>query len=320
MNAVTHIRLDAATACQLKCPSCPTAKGVISKNLGTGFLRFEDFKKFIQATPAISSIELANWGEIFLNPHLEKILEFACANNIVMKADSGANMNHISDSVLEALVKYKVRSLTCSIDGASQEAYAIYRVNGDFAKVIDNIKKINAFKKIYSSPFPALLWQYVAFGHNEHEITRAREMARELDMAFYLKLSWDDLYGTSFSPIHNRELIKKEAGLDVADRREYKEVHGQNCNAATCHQLWFSPQINYDGKLLGCCINHWGNFGNVFEEGLEQCLNGTKMKDTRNMLLGKTAEVGDSPCINCDVYQDMKKSNSWLNPKDMFDR
>jgi len=185
MNTVTHIRLDVSTACQLKYPSCPTAKGVISKNVGTGFLRFESFKKFIQDNPAISSIELANWGEIFLNPDLEKILEFAYVSNIVMRADSGANMNHISDSVLEALVKYQVRSLTCSIDGASQEVYAIYRVKGDFARVIGHIKKINAFKRIYRSPFPALLWQYVAFGHNEHEITRAREMAQELDMAFY---------------------------------------------------------------------------------------------------------------------------------------
>ena len=40
-------RLDASTNCQLKCPSCPTAKGEIQKNIGGGFLKFGDLKKIV---------------------------------------------------------------------------------------------------------------------------------------------------------------------------------------------------------------------------------------------------------------------------------
>ena len=210
MNIFTHphsVSLDAATACQLKCPTCPTAKGIIAKNIGAGFLKFEDFKRFIQDNPFVANIELSNWGEIFLNPDFEKMLQFAYQHNVALSANNGVNLNRVAYGVLEGLVKYKFRSLSCSIDGASQEVYSIYRVKGNFDQVISHIKKINAFKQKYRSSYPAVRWQYVAFGHNEHEIDKARQMAKELNMSFYLKLSWDNLYGTAFSPIHHRTLF-----------------------------------------------------------------------------------------------------------------
>lgn len=38
-----------------------------------------------------------------------------------------------------------------------------------------------------------------------------------------------------------------------------------------------NPQINWDGKLLGCCLNFWGDFGgNAFEQGLERILTSEK--------------------------------------------
>jgi MoaA/NifB/PqqE/SkfB family radical SAM enzyme len=315
------VSLDVSTACQLKCPACPTAKGIIAKNIGAGFLKFEDFKRFIQANPSIANIELSNWGEIFLNPDFENMLKFAYHHNVALSANNGVNLNRITAGVLEGLVKYKFRSLSCSIDGASQEVYSVYRVKGSFDQVISHIKMINAFKQKYRSPYPALRWQYVAFGHNEHEINKAREMAKELNMSFYLKLSWDNLYGTAFSPIKNRELIKKETGLGVADRQEYEEKYRTNFVAATCHQLWLAPQINYDGKLLGCCINHWGDFGNVFEEGLERCLNSQKMKDAKDIVLGKKDARKDVPCTNCQIYHSMRKNKNWVkieNIKDVY--
>ena len=68
----SRIRIDVSTVCQLKCPCCPTASGGIAKFIGSGFLKFRDFKKLIDRNPWIEVIELSNWGEIFLNPDLEK--------------------------------------------------------------------------------------------------------------------------------------------------------------------------------------------------------------------------------------------------------
>src|SRR3989338_4239187 len=109
-----RLRLEAATACQLKCPLCPTASGETGKRLGVGFLKFEDFKKVVDTNPWISNIELSNWGEIFLNKELPQMLKYAYQRNVALHAINGANLNNVDPHVLEAVVKYKLQNITCS--------------------------------------------------------------------------------------------------------------------------------------------------------------------------------------------------------------
>jgi len=307
------IRLEASTVCQLKCPSCPTASGDTGRRLGVGFLRFEDFKRLVDENPWISTVELSNWGEIFLNKQLPGMLEYAYRKGVALHVENGANLNHLDESVAEAVVRFKVREITCSIDGASRETYSIYRVGGDFQRVIDNVKTINRFKARYQSPFPRLHWQFVAFGHNEHEIEDARAMARDLDMSFHVKLSWDDLYSEPFSPVMNTNLVRQASGLDVASRREYREKHGQDYYlAGCCSQLWNAPQVNFDGRVLGCAVNYWSDFGNAFETGLGAVLDNERMSYAREMLLGRVEAREDIPCTRCNLYEKMISGDQWL--------
>ena len=304
----TKVRLDLATVCQLKCPSCPTADGEIGRTIGSKILKFLDFKKFIDANPWIRSIELSNWGEIFLNRDLLKIAEFAHGRKIVLNAANGVNLNTVSDEVLEGLVKFQFGVITCSIDGASPKTYKIYRKGGDLKAVIIHIKKINEFKAKYNSSLPRLRWQFIAFGHNEHEMLKARQMAKTLGMEFYVKLAWD-----GFSPVKNKELVKTLSGSLSSSRREYQEKHGKiYMSERICSQLWIDPQINADGRVLGCCVNFWGDYGNAFKEDLIGILNNEKMNYARAMLLGKKEQREDIPCTKCRIYQGMKKDKAWL--------
>jgi len=314
------VSLDVATVCQLKCPSCPTAAGVIGKTVGGGFLAVDDFKRFVDNHPWISEIEISNWGEVFLHPELEQIIRYAAEKNVALRADNGANFNRVSDRVLEALVKYKFRSITCSVDGASQEVYSVYRVRGDFDRVIANIKKLNQLKRAYGSCYPQLRWQFVIFGHNEHQIGAARAMAEELGMTFQPKLSWDDLYGSSFSPVRDRALVSLETGLGVADRQEYLKRFGRDYVVRSCHMLWHRPQISYDGRVLGCTVNHWGDYGNAFEQGLEQCMTGEKMEYARQMLRGVKEAREDIPCTKCRIFQGMQANKAWIRQEDLEPR
>jgi len=306
------VHLDASTVCQLKCPTCPNATGNVKRGIGSGFLRFDDFKKFIDSHPWVSHIELSNWGEIFLNPELHDIIQYGYERNIALSAKNGANFNDVSEDVLEALVKYKFRFLTCSLDGASQTVYSVYRVNGNFDSVINNIEKLNGYKKKHRSSYPFLTWQFIPFRHNEGDIGKARKMSKQLNMNFKLKLSWDDLYTDSFSPIINKSLIRKESGLGVANREEYENKYGTSYISQTCCHLWINPCINHDGRLLGCTVNHWGDFGNVFERGLEDCLNSEAVKYAKQMLLGTKQAREGIPCSECKIYEQMKERNSWV--------
>jgi MoaA/NifB/PqqE/SkfB family radical SAM enzyme len=275
--------------------------------VGSGFLKYSDFKRLIDENPWVKEVELSSYGEIFLNPELLEIIKYAYGRDVALKADGGANLNNVRKDVLEGLVRYKFRSMTCSIDGASNETYKIYRVKGNFETVIENIKKINLFKRKYRSEYPQLTWQFVVFGHNEHEIELAEKMASELSMNFYVKLTYDD----RFSPLRDPERIRKLVG--AATREEYKQKYGVEYLHETCHQLWDAPQINWDGKVLGCCRNFWGDFGgDAFEEGLLKSINSAKIKYARDMLLGKKPARKDIPCTTCSMYLHMKAESKWL--------
>src|SRR3972149_8651632 len=206
------VRLEASSMCQLHCPLCPTGQG---KNrmgvVGWGYLKFEDFKKFIEDSPQIRKIELSNWGEIFLNPQLKDILEYAFSKDIALTARNGVNLNNVSSEMLECLVKYKFKYLNISLDGTTNKSYQTYRRGGNFQRVIKNIKAINHFKKLYNADFPRLFWQFVVMGHNEKKLPRAKQMAQALNMEFLPKLNWDPL----FSPVQNAEFVRKETGLNV---------------------------------------------------------------------------------------------------------
>jgi MoaA/NifB/PqqE/SkfB family radical SAM enzyme len=299
-----NIRLEATSSCQLRCPSCPTASGATRPVLGSGYLKIADFQK-----PFISLVELSNYGEMFLNPHLLQIIQHAFRQKVALTANNGVNLNTATEEVLEALVKYRFRSLTCSIDGASDNTYKKYRIRGNFDQVIRNIRLINHYKQQYQSKYPLMTWQFVVFGHNEHEIPLARKLAADLKMSFRLKLNWDE----GFSPIQDRDSVRNETGLSAASENEYTERHGFKYLRPICHQLWNNPQVNWDGKVLGCCINYWGDFGgNVFKDGLLTSLNNEKINYARDMLLGKAEARADIPCTTCDLYLSMKASERWL--------
>lgn len=305
----TRIRVEASSFCQLRCPSCPTTAGAIHPAVGSGYLRFEDFRKLLQSAPSLERIELSNYGEVFLNPHLRHILEYAYIKGVAVSIGNGANLNNVREEILEALVKFRVQELTCSIDGASPDTYRKYRVRGDFNTVIANIKKINHYKLRYQATLPRLRWQFIVFGHNEHELPIARDMAGRLGMGFYTKLTWD----LKFSPIRDRDFVRAQTGWTVFDRDEYEHKQQEKYLSGICNQLWDDPQVNWDGKVLGCCRNFWGDFGgNALTDGLKKAVNHEKMIYARAMLNGQRPARDDIPCSTCEIYLSMQKRAKFM--------
>jgi hypothetical protein len=299
------IRLEACSMCQLKCPICSTGTGK-NKNsiIGWGCLKFSDFKDLLDNNAWVRKIELSNWGEIFLNPELDKIVKYAYEKRVSLKAGNGVNLNTVKEDLLEDLVKYNFKQISVSIDGATNETYRKYRINGDLNRVIDNIEKINKYKIKYKSEYPKLFWQFIIFGHNEKEIPEARKKAKSLGMTFKTKLNWDN----SFSPVEDKGFVMREGGLAVVSRKEFKEKY-KNEYKVPCTQLWKEPQINWDGKLLGCCVNRYSDYGNVFLSSLKKSLKGERYTYAKRMLLGKADPRNDIPCVQCQVFKNIQKLN-----------
>lgn len=307
-----RVAIESSAVCQLKCPTCPTAQGVIRKVVKPGFLKIEYFEKILDKNPWIKTIELANFGETFLNPHFLEIMRLAYDRGVALTVQNGTNLNSINSEVLEGLVKYQVRILNCSIDGTTQEVYSKYRRGGNLDTVFKNIKKINEHKAKYKSKYPVLNWQFVVFGFNEHQIDEAKSMASDLGMSIRFKLQWDE----NFSPVKNQVQVAEVTQTGVSSRSEFKDKYGISyLSDAVCKQLWESPQFNWDGTILGCCINSWGDFGQVIDNDFKAAINNQKLNEARQLLMGKKVNTTNLPCFDCQHYIQRKSNGRWIDEK-----
>jgi MoaA/NifB/PqqE/SkfB family radical SAM enzyme len=323
------VQLEASTLCQLKCKGCPIDRHKKDfYNLGGGYLKFTEFKKFINKHPFIKHIELANKGEIFMNPDLLDIIKHAYEKGVALSAGIGTNFNTVSDELIEALVKYKLRFITIALDSASQETYSLYRENGNFDTVISNIKQVNKYKSAYKSEFPVLQWQFILSKASQHEVIKAKEMAKELNMMMHFKPTWGEDEGNYVSRaglkegFENPELLKKQTGMECLTRKEYYAVYKRDwCQQYfVCQKLWRAPQINWDGRLLGCQEIIDQDFGvNVFKIGLKRALNSKNFVYAKKMLQGKLPPSVDSshiPCVNCIHYKNRVLNNDFITEFD----
>ncbi len=308
-----YIGIDASTACQLNCTACYMRLGN-NGVLGTGNLRFDDFKKIVDDNPQIKHIELSNNGEIFLNPEIKRIIEYAYINDVMLYARNGVNMNYVPDDVLETLVLCKFREIQISLDGASQETYVKYRKGGDFNKVLENIRKINRYKYRYNSSYPKLYWQFIVMPHNELDVREAKYLANELDMEMQFKSTWEK----DFVPQYP-EMLKRETGSDfIFDSSvEYNDtsVYGN----ILCRQIFKAPRINWDGRLIGCCALYKKTFNvNVFEVGLKKALTTPEYMAAKRALMGEIQDI-DFPCRECIYYQNIVKTQNFIKPQDLME-
>ncbi len=300
---ISEVSIDLSTICQLKCVECSTSKGITHNGIvGKGQFKFNQFVAFIEKNPQIKRIEMSNWGEIFLNKDIASIIKYAYEKNVTLYCGNGTNFNDVEDEVLDFLVKYKVEFLNLSIDGATQETYEKYRVKGNLNKVFKNIERLNYYKEKYKSEYPKLSWQFVIFGHNEHEIPLVKKLCEKYNMVFNPKLNY-----SSFSPVIDKDFVRRESGLGVADRQEYKELHHKEYKAP-CYHCFSSPQINWNGKILGCSVNKWKTIGDTSQETIEEWEHSEIYKTLIRVLFEGEDCPPNLPCYFCPNYQKIENS------------
>ncbi len=171
------LTIDPTNFCQLRCPFCPTGgeRHIRSKAV----LKLEDFKRLMdELGPTLLHVDFMNWGEPLLNRYIFEMVSYAKKFDIDTKMDT--NLNEFSEEMAEKMVRSGLDCVSLSIDGLTQETYSKYRVRGDFDKVMRNLETLIRKKKELGSSRPYVIWQFLVFKHNEHEVERVRQLGKEM--------------------------------------------------------------------------------------------------------------------------------------------
>ena len=174
----TKITIESGNICNLRCPLCPT--GQKDNSARKGLLSFSDFKRIIdEIGKNLLLIRLYNWGEPLLNKELIKMVEYADRNKIAVKISTNLSLP-IENDQAEALINANLQKIYISCDGASGSTYPIYHIEGDFNRVISNMKLLLKKKKQLRNNYTEIIWLFHVFSHNEHEIDTAKAMAKDI--------------------------------------------------------------------------------------------------------------------------------------------
>lgn len=262
-----YLCFDPSDTCQLRCPTCPTGienESKKQKDAAITLYRADRKKLDIGLFDSVLDelgenlflIMFYNYGEPLLNPRLHEFIAKATAKRIATEVHSNLSLP-LSDQRIEQLLTAGVGRISASVDGFSQEAYEIHRVGGDVELVQNNLRRM-AIARDRLGLDTEILYKYLIFKHNEHEVESARKFAEDIGVifapgdAFIHDQSWLPSYRESEKPFcSTQEFSEITERWKSAGRDDYFFEH-------ETHPFWNIVPKEFEEILPKTCSWHYG--------------------------------------------------------------
>lgn len=262
------LTIETGAFCSLRCLICEQT--YTDFDLSREFLELARFKQIIDYFyDSVEHINLFNWGEPLLNPSLCAMIEYAHDRDIHTVVHT--NLNFLNAELAEHILTSGLSELILSIDGASEDTYQRYRQGGSFRNAFENMQLLLQEQKEIRCASPRIIWKFLVFSHNEHEIEKAKELAGDLGIGIKFSFAVTDKNLTPTLKEFNNDFFKEKFC------REYD---------LPCNQLWRGPIIHSNGDILPCCLVYQKKYvlGNMFTEDFNSVWNNQVYQSIRKSI------------------------------------
>jgi radical SAM protein with 4Fe4S-binding SPASM domain len=284
------MEIEPTTSCNLRCPQCPSGLREFTRD--TGMLDLNLYKKILdEIHPELVWLILYFQGEPFLNKNFLEFVKYAATKNVYTATSS--NAHYFTDEMAKATVQSGLDRLIISIDGTSQDTYGKYRIGGKIEKVIEGTQNLLKWKKELGVKTPHIIWQFIAFKHNEHQIPEIKKLAKEIGVdELGIKTAQIYDYQTSDEFIPENEKLSRYSKTDDGYKIKNKLLN-------QCWRMWRGSVITWDGLVVPCCFDKDAThrFGNVSKQSFKDVWKGEQYNNFRNAILKSRKEI--DICTNC---------------------
>jgi hypothetical protein len=284
------MEIEPTTSCNLRCPQCPSGLREFTRD--TGMLDLNLYKKILdEIHPELVWLILYFQGEPFLNKNFLEFVKYAATKNVYIATSS--NAHYFTDEMAKATVQSGLDRLIISIDGTSQDTYGKYRIGGKIEKVIEGTQNLLKWKKELGVKTPHIIWQFIAFKHNEHQIPEIKKLAKEIGVdELGIKTAQIYDYQTSDEFIPENEKLSRYSKTDDGYKIKNKLLN-------QCWRMWRGSVITWDGLVVPCCFDKDAThrFGNVSKQTFKEVWKGEQYNNFRNAILKSRKEI--DICTNC---------------------
>jgi radical SAM protein with 4Fe4S-binding SPASM domain len=180
------------------------------------------------------------------------MVKYASGKNIYTATST--NAHYLGDENAKRTVESGLDRLIISIDGTTQESYQSYRIGGDLQKVIEGTKNILKWKKTLKSKTPHVIFQFVVFRQNEHEVEEIKKLGKEIgvdEVKFKSAQIYDYENGNERIPTKEEfsRYKKTKTGTYLPPEG------GTEGGLTSCWRMWNSCVITWNGKIVLCCFD-----------------------------------------------------------------
>lgn len=240
------LSVEPATACNLRCPECPTGNGTLGRKGGTMSLSFYN-RVLEQLPPSIFHLNLYLQGEPLLHPHIAEFVTRASQKHLFTTISTNAQL--LSPAMAEQLVTSGLNKLIVSLDGLTPATYETYRAGGQLQKVFDGLENIYRAKKMHQTLHPIIEVQFIVFQHNEHEMPLVRKLInrKEIDRVQVKTAQLSFMPSSTIQPPVDSRLSRY-----AIFRGQWQMKHSLQNH---CFKMWHSLCITWDGTVVPCCFD-----------------------------------------------------------------
>lgn len=284
------MEIEPTTSCNLRCPQCPSGLREFSRN--TGMLDLPLYRKIIDELHGeLMYLILYFQGEPFLNKNFLEFVKYAASKNVYTATSS--NGHYFTDEMARATVESGLDRLIISMDGITQETYQKYRVGGNLEKVLAGTERLVYWKKKLGKSTPNIIWQFIAFKHNEHQIPELKRRAKELGVD-ELGIKTAQIYDYQ----HTDDLIPEDEALSRYKKTDQGYVI-KNELLNQCWRMWRGSVITWDGLVVPCCFDKDAThrFGDVSTDSFAKVWKSDLYNNFRSAILRSRKEI--DICTNC---------------------
>ncbi|MBI1307894.1 MAG: radical SAM protein [Bacteroidetes bacterium] len=283
------ISIEPTTSCNLRCPQCPSGLRQFTRE--TGMLNTELNRKVLdELAPTLTWITYYFQGEPYLNRDFLDMVLYASKKNIYTATST--NAHYLTPDICEKTVHSGLKRLIISIDGIDQESYAKYRIGGKLEKVIQGTTNLVSAKKKLGNG-PTIIWQFIAFRHNEHQIPELRKLAKEVGVD-KLVIKTAQIYDFET----NDDLIPTNSELSRYSKKNGK-YRIKNKLLNHCWRLWQECVVTWDGKIVPCCFDKDAShqLGDLSKQTFSEIWHNSKYGSFRKLVLKSRKNI--DICQNC---------------------
>ncbi len=290
-GAPITVSIEPTTACNLRCPECPSGLRAFSRP--TGNLKADFFRKTVdELYRELIYLIFYFQGEPYINPQFLEMVTYAHQRGIY--TITSTNGHFLNDANARRTVESGLDRLIISVDGTTQEVYEQYRKAGDLEVVLQGARNVVKWKRQLKSTTPHLIFQFLVVKPNEHQIPEVQHLAKEIGVD-EVKLKTAQVYDYK----NGHPLIPDQEKYARYQQQADGTYRVKNKLLNHCWKLWHSCVITWDGIVVPCCFDKDAQhqLGDLKDRPFREIWQGELYQQFRQQLLNGRDKI--DICTNC---------------------